>query len=126
MPDLMLKHCGLSEYYVHYGWCLEFLVSNMIVFILCMSAVWHGAEVICVTILKMESDADYFLCVWEAFFQINVIHYKHDINQRMIKPELKGSRSFMVCLSDCATFVNKESGRSKIFIISSKRSFKYL
>lgn len=33
----MLKHCGLSEYYVPYDWCLEFLVSNIIVFVMCMS-----------------------------------------------------------------------------------------
>lgn len=67
------------------------------------------------------------LCVCgRPFFKLMCIHYKHDINRRMIKPELKGSGTFMVCLSDCATFVNKESGRSKIFIISSKRSFKYL
>lgn len=124
MPDSMLKHCGLSEYYVHYGWCLEFLVSNTIGFILCISAVWHGAEVICVTILKMESDADYFGVCGRPFFKLKCIHYKHDFNPRMTKTELKGSRSFMVCLSDCATFVNKESERSKIFIISSKKSFK--
>lgn len=60
MPDSMLKHCGLSEYYVRYGWCLEYLVSNIIVFLLCMSVVCHGAGVICVTILKIEYDADYF------------------------------------------------------------------
>lgn len=72
MPDSMLKHCGLSEYCVHYGWCLEFLVSNVIVFLLCMSVVWHRAGVIRVTILKIERDADYFWCVWEAFFQTNV------------------------------------------------------
>lgn len=28
MPDLMLKHCGLSECYAPYDWYLEFLVSN--------------------------------------------------------------------------------------------------
>jgi len=42
----------------------------------------------------------------------------------MTKPELKGSESSTVCQSDCATFVDGESGRSKICIISSKRSFK--
>lgn len=72
MPDSMLKHCGLSEYYVHYGWCLGFLVSNAIVFLLSMSVVWRGAGVICVTILKTERAAGYFWCVGEGFFQMYV------------------------------------------------------
>lgn len=38
----------------------------------------------------------------------------------MTKQELNGNGSFMVCQSDCATFLNNESGRSKIFMITSK------
>lgn len=72
MPDLMLKHCGLSEYCVRYGWCLEFLVSNITDFLICMSVARHGAGVIHVTVLKMARDADWFWCVEEAFFQMNV------------------------------------------------------
>lgn len=66
----MLKHCGLSEYYVRYGWCLEFLVSNVIGFLLCMCVLWHGAGVVCLTILKVELAADYFWGVWRPFFKL--------------------------------------------------------
>lgn len=71
MPDLMLKLCGLSEFYVHYGWCLEFLVSNAMVFLPAVSVMGHGAGAILVTIF-LEHDTGYFWCVGEDFFQMYV------------------------------------------------------
>lgn len=42
VPASMSKHCGLSEFYVHYGWCLEFPVSIAIVFSSTVSLLGQG------------------------------------------------------------------------------------
>lgn len=89
MPDSMLKHCGLSEYYVHYGWCLGFLVSKSHCFpFKYVCGVAWGRGNLCNN-FEDRACCRLFLVRGGRLFPNVCVRDKRDINQRMTKAELK-------------------------------------